>query len=114
MFVSRKNGTGTEQTIPKAQKYWFSRYSRGAVHNVQGQIDMINKALEPVIEDEKVAGMGLWKITLSQGDESGICHAAKWETSDMMLKRISFYNFHVIKFNQPFTAEIHICCKGKS
>lgn len=53
-------------------------------HNVQGQIDMINKALEPVIADGKVAGMGLWEITLSRGSESGTDHAAKWETSDMM------------------------------
>jgi len=53
-------------------------------HNVQGQIDMIDKALAPVIADKTVAGMGLWEITLSRGPESGTDHAAKWETSNMM------------------------------
>ncbi|HUV42249.1 MAG TPA: creatininase family protein [Sedimentisphaerales bacterium] len=53
-------------------------------HNVQQQIDMINKALEPVVADGSVTGIGLWEITLSQGPESGSDHAAKWETSDMM------------------------------
>jgi len=53
-------------------------------HNVQGQIDMINKALEPVAADGTVAGIGLWEITLSRGPESGSDHAAKWETSNMM------------------------------
>ena len=53
-------------------------------HNVQGQIDMINKALAPVVADKTVAGMGLWEITLSRGQESGTDHAAKWETSNMM------------------------------
>ena len=52
-------------------------------HNVQEQIDMINKALEPVVADGTVAGIGLWEITLSRGPESGTDHAAKWETSDM-------------------------------
>lgn len=45
---------------------------------------MINKALEPVTSDGKVAGMGLWEISLSKGPESGTDHAAKWETSNMM------------------------------
>jgi creatinine amidohydrolase len=53
-------------------------------HNVQGQIDMINKALAPVVEDQTVAGAGLWEITLSRGPESNTDHAAKWETSNMM------------------------------
>jgi creatinine amidohydrolase/Fe(II)-dependent formamide hydrolase-like protein len=53
-------------------------------HNVQGQIDMINQALEPVVADGTVAGVGLWEITLSKGPESGTDHAAKWETSNMM------------------------------
>ena len=53
-------------------------------HNVQGQIDMINKALAPVVADKTVAGMGLWEVTLSRGPESGTDHAAKWETSNMM------------------------------
>ena len=60
-------------------------------HNVQGQIDMINRALEPVIADETVAGIGLWEITLSRCEESGTDHAAKWETSNMMF----FYPEHV-------------------
>jgi creatinine amidohydrolase len=53
-------------------------------HNVQGQIDMINQALEPVLADGTVAGVGLWEVTLSGGQESGTDHAAKWETSNMM------------------------------
>ena len=53
-------------------------------HNVQGQIDMINKALEPVTADGTVTGIGLWEITLSRGPESASDHAAKWETSNMM------------------------------
>ena len=53
-------------------------------HNVQGQIDMINKALAPVVADRTVAGEGLWEITLSRCDESNTDHAAKWETSNMM------------------------------
>lgn len=53
-------------------------------HNVQGQIDMINKALSPVVADGTVAGLGLWEITLSRGDESDTDHAAQWETSNMM------------------------------
>lgn len=54
-------------------------------HNVQGQIDMINQALEPVTADGTVAGAGLWEVTLSRGKESGTDHAAKWETSNMLL-----------------------------
>lgn len=53
-------------------------------HNVQGQIDMINKALESVVADGTIVGVGLWEITLSRGPESNTDHAAKWETSDMM------------------------------
>jgi len=53
-------------------------------HNVQGQIDMINKALEPVVSDGTVAGIGLWEVTLSQCEKSSTDHAAKWETSNMM------------------------------
>ncbi|MBP8258956.1 MAG: creatininase family protein [Verrucomicrobia bacterium] len=53
-------------------------------HNVQGQIDMVNEALAPVLADKTVAGMGLWEITLSRGPESNTDHAAKWETSNMM------------------------------
>ena len=53
-------------------------------HNVRGQIDMINQALEPVTADGTAAGIGLWEITLSRGPESASDHAAKWETSNMM------------------------------
>ncbi len=53
-------------------------------HNVKQQIEMIDKALEPVVADGTVAGIGLWEITLSRGPESGTDHAAKWETSNMM------------------------------
>ena len=53
-------------------------------HNVPGQIDMINQALEPVTADGCVAGIGLWEITLSRGPDSASDHAAKWETSNMM------------------------------
>jgi creatinine amidohydrolase len=53
-------------------------------HNVKEQIEMIDKALAPVIADGNMAGLGLWEITLSQGPESNSDHAAKWETSNMM------------------------------
>ena len=53
-------------------------------HNVQGQIDMINQALAPVVADGTVAGVGLWEITLSRSADSNTDHAAKWETSNMM------------------------------
>ena len=53
-------------------------------HNVQGQIDMINSALAPVVEGGAATGAGLWEITLSRGPESNTDHAAKWETSNMM------------------------------
>lgn len=53
-------------------------------HNVRQQIEMIEQALVPVVADGTVAGIGLWEVSLSQGDESGTDHAAKWETSNMM------------------------------
>jgi creatinine amidohydrolase len=53
-------------------------------HNIQEQIAMIERALEPVIADGTVAGVGLWEMTLSYGEESNSDHAAKWETSNMM------------------------------
>jgi creatinine amidohydrolase len=53
-------------------------------HNVRGQIDMIEKALAPVVADGTATGTGLWEVTLSKGPESGTDHAAKWETSNMM------------------------------
>jgi len=53
-------------------------------HNVQRQIDVIERALEPVTADGSVTGAGMWEISLSQGDASNTDHAAKWETSNMM------------------------------
>lgn len=53
-------------------------------HNIREQIEMIDKALAPVIADGTCAGMGLWEMTLSRGPESNSDHAAKWETSNMM------------------------------
>jgi creatinine amidohydrolase len=53
-------------------------------HNVQSQIDMINRALDTVTGDGTCAGIGLWEVTLSQSEESSTDHAAKWETSNMM------------------------------
>lgn len=53
-------------------------------HNVKEQIEMIGKALEPVVADGSVTGIGLWEISLSRGPDSNTDHAAKWETSDMM------------------------------
>lgn len=53
-------------------------------HNIQGQIDMINQALKPVVADGTVAGMALHEVSLSKGPESNSDHAAKWETSNMM------------------------------
>ena len=52
-------------------------------HNIQEQLDMINRALEPVTADGTVTGIGIWEVTLSQGEESSTDHAAKWETSNM-------------------------------
>ena len=53
-------------------------------HNVRGQIDMIEKALKPVMADGSATGIGLWEMSLSRGPESNSDHAAKWETSNMM------------------------------
>ena len=53
-------------------------------HNTWQQIAMINRALEPVVADGTIAGIGLWEHTLSRCDESDSDHAAKWETSNMM------------------------------
>ena len=53
-------------------------------HNVKGMIDMINRVLEPVVADGTVRGLGIWEVTLSQGEACNTDHAAKWETSDMM------------------------------
>ncbi|MCH8290041.1 creatininase family protein [Candidatus Poribacteria bacterium] len=53
-------------------------------HNVQGMIDMMNNALEPVVEDGTVRGIGIWEVSLSRSEECSTDHAAKWETSDML------------------------------
>jgi hypothetical protein len=53
-------------------------------HNIPQQIAWINRALEPVVADGTVTGVGLWEMTLSQCEESSSDHAAKWETSNMM------------------------------
>ena len=53
-------------------------------HNMREQIIMIEKALEPVTQDNTVRGIGLWEMSLSECEESGKDHAAKWETSNMM------------------------------
>ena len=53
-------------------------------HNIQEQIDMIDRALEPVVADGTVTGVGLWEVSLSFCEESDTDHAAKWETSNMM------------------------------
>ncbi len=53
-------------------------------HIVMQQITWINRALEPVVADSTVTGIGLWEMTLSRCDESSSDHAAKWETSNMM------------------------------
>jgi creatinine amidohydrolase len=53
-------------------------------HNIDEQIEMIGKALDPVTADGTMVGAGFWETALSQGPESGYDHAAKWETSDML------------------------------
>jgi len=53
-------------------------------HNIKQQIALINKALEPVVADGTLTGIGLWEVSLSMGEESSSDHAAKWETSNMM------------------------------
>lgn len=52
-------------------------------HNIDEQIEMIDRALAPVITDGTVAGKGYWEMSLSYGPESSSDHAAKWETSTM-------------------------------
>ena len=53
-------------------------------HNIPEQVELVDRALAPVIADGTVTGMGLQEITLSKCDESASDHAAKWETSNMM------------------------------
>lgn len=52
-------------------------------HNTYTQLTLINEALQPVIADGTVTGVGLWEISLSQSDECNSDHAGKWETSSM-------------------------------
>jgi creatinine amidohydrolase len=53
-------------------------------HNIKEQVELIDAALERVVADGTVTGMGMWEVTLSQCEESDTDHAAKWETSNMM------------------------------
>jgi len=85
------NGFNQEHLVPvytelfqRLKKTGFRVIIGVSGHNVQGQIDMINKALEPVTADDTVTGIGIWEVTLSQSEESNTDHAAKWETSNMM------------------------------
>ena len=78
-------------------------------HNVRGQIDMINKALQPVTADGKAAGVGLWEITLSRGPESASDHAAKWETSNMM-----FFYPHLVDMAELGDGPINLDMKPPS
>ncbi len=85
------NGFNQEHLVPIYTELFQRLKSTGfrviigiSGHNVQGQMDMINAALEQVIADGTMAGVGMWEITLSQCEESNTDHAAKWETSNMM------------------------------
>ena len=53
-------------------------------HNVQGMPAMINAALEPLLQDGELAGVGSWEMSFTDSDEAGTDHAAKWETSNIM------------------------------
>jgi len=53
-------------------------------HNIEEQLEMIDRALRPVVADGTVAGAALWEVSLSFSEESDTDHAAKWETSNMM------------------------------
>jgi creatinine amidohydrolase len=53
-------------------------------HNTEGQVEMITRALEPVLADGTIVGMGTHEYLLSKCEESSSDHAAKWETSNMM------------------------------
>jgi creatinine amidohydrolase len=84
-------GFGREMIVPVLSQL-FQRLRRTGFrviigvsgHNVQGQMDMVNQALVPVLADGTVAGTGIWEVTLSRGPDSGTDHAAKWETSNML------------------------------
>lgn len=73
-----------EELFRKLRKTGFRVIIGVSGHNVQQQIEMIDKALEPVIADGTAVGVGLWEMTLSVCEESNSDHAAKWETSNMM------------------------------
>jgi creatinine amidohydrolase len=53
-------------------------------HDVKMQIDMMERALAPVVADGTVAGVALWEMSLSRCADSDTDHAAKWETSNIM------------------------------
>lgn len=53
-------------------------------HNIERQIAMITHALEPVLADNTIRGVGLWEMSLSRCEQSDTDHAAKWETSNML------------------------------
>lgn len=68
-------------------------------HNTQGQLNMMQQAVDAVERGDEITvtdslhrpkraddvrGLSIWEISLSEGEESGSDHAAKWETSNMM------------------------------
>jgi creatinine amidohydrolase len=53
-------------------------------HNIPEQIEMIERALKPVVADGTASGIGLWEVSLSFSEASSTDHAAKWETSNML------------------------------
>jgi len=71
------------QSFERLKKMGFRVIIGISGHNVPAQIQMINRALEPVIADHTCAGIGYWEVSLTGGEESGTDHAAKWETSNM-------------------------------
>ena len=84
-------GFGREIIVPVVAKLFAQLKQTGfrviigvSGHNVQEQVDMINGALQSVVADGTVAGVGLWEVTLSMSEESNTDHAAKWETSNML------------------------------
>lgn len=84
-------GFGLEHLVPvytdlfeRLKKTGFRVIIGVSGHNIEEQIEMIDAALKPVVEDGTVAGAALWEVSLSFSDESNTDHAAKWETSNMM------------------------------
>lgn len=85
------NGFNQEALVPvltdlfhRLKKTGFRVIIGVSGHNVQGQIDMITQALNPIMSDGTATGIGLWEMTLSRCEESNSDHAAKWETSNIM------------------------------